>query len=291
MARNRSVVALFAAITFSALALQAQSGDPALIQQKLLSDFKLAKPTADHTDLVSAGDVIVLHKDGLVMCSSASSYPQANTYNAGVLAPNEKNRVKDATKSFLKGKLPFGGGGSASDAANNGCQTRKFVAGEKFWITGITAQKDGITFGLISDPYQDVRYYAELKFAFPHGTVPAPDDFEKTVAEVLTVDHSNDNDKQQGNDSNAAPAQGQAQQPQQAQPQQQTPPPAPMADIAPPPPPADTPPPTIAIGQTVAQVTAAFGQPTRIANLGAKQIYYYKDMKVTFTNGKVSNIQ
>jgi hypothetical protein len=292
MARNRYLVALsaalIAALAFTTPAIQAQTGDPALIQQKLLSEFKLAKPTSDHTDLVSAGDVILLHKDGLMMCSSASSYAYSNTYSAGVLTASQRNRTKDAAKSFIKG-LPFGGG-SPTDAANNGCQSRKFVSGEKFWLTGITAQKDGITFAVISDPYQDTRYYGELKFVFPHGTVPTTDDFVKTVAEVLTVDHSNDNEKQ-GNDSNAAPAQGQAQQQQQAQPQEQTPPPAPMADIPPPPPPADTPPPSIAVGQTVAQVTAAFGQPTRIANLGTKQIYYYKDMKVTFTNGKVSNVQ
>jgi ATP:corrinoid adenosyltransferase len=63
-----------------------------------------------------------------------------------------------------------------------------------------------------------------------------------------------------------------------------------MPVIAPPPPPADAPPPTIALGQTKNQVTAAFGQPTREAKLGAKEIFYYKDMKVTFTNGKVSNV-
>jgi ATP:corrinoid adenosyltransferase len=51
------------------------------------------------------------------------------------------------------------------------------------------------------------------------------------------------------------------------------------------------PPPTIAIGQTKDQVTAAFGQPVRLAKLGAKEIFYYKDMKVTFTNGKVSNVE
>jgi len=69
------------------------------------------------------------------------------------------------------------------------------------------------------------------------------------------------------------------------------PPPAPMPEIAPPPPPADTPPPTIALGQTTDQVTAAFGQPQKIVKLGVKQIFYYKDMKVTFTNGKVSNVE
>jgi hypothetical protein len=64
-----------------------------------------------------------------------------------------------------------------------------------------------------------------------------------------------------------------------------------MPDIAPPPPPADTPPPTIAIGQTMDQVTAAFGQPLKVAKLGVKVIFYYKDMKVTFTDRKVSDVE
>jgi hypothetical protein len=67
--------------------------------------------------------------------------------------------------------------------------------------------------------------------------------------------------------------------------------PAPMQAIAPPPPPPDTPPPTIAIGQTMNQVTAGFGQPLKVANLGGKVVFYYKDMKVTFVNGKVSNVE
>ena len=52
-----------------------QAGDPAtLIQEKLVTQIKLTKATADHSDIVTAGDVLVLHKDGLMMCSSASSY-------------------------------------------------------------------------------------------------------------------------------------------------------------------------------------------------------------------------
>jgi hypothetical protein len=50
-------------------------------------------------------------------------------------------------------------------------------------------------------------------------------------------------------------------------------------------------PPTIELGQTIDQVTAGFGQPLRVAKLGVKTIFYYKDMKVTFTNGKVSNVE
>jgi cytoskeletal protein RodZ len=48
---------------------------------------------------------------------------------------------------------------------------------------------------------------------------------------------------------------------------------------------------TIALGQTIAQVIANLGPPKRIANLGSKQIYVYNDMKITFVNGKVTDVE
>jgi hypothetical protein len=47
----------------------------------------------------------------------------------------------------------------------------------------------------------------------------------------------------------------------------------------------------IALGQTVDQVTAALGQPKNIVDLGPKKIYVFKDMKVTFKDGKVTDVQ
>jgi hypothetical protein len=48
---------------------------------------------------------------------------------------------------------------------------------------------------------------------------------------------------------------------------------------------------SVELGQTVDSVQAALGTPTRIANLGPKVIYYYNGMKVTFKDGKVSDVQ
>jgi hypothetical protein len=48
---------------------------------------------------------------------------------------------------------------------------------------------------------------------------------------------------------------------------------------------------TIALGQTRAQVEDILGKPERIVDLGAKVIYVYKDMKVTFVDGKVADVQ
>lgn len=181
----RRALWLFAFGLFSTLPLfgagpAAQASDPGTsIQEKLVSDIKVTKPTADHTEIVTPGDVVLLHKDGLMMCSVSSSYAFSNTYSNGVLEANYKNRAKDAAKSFFKGHLPFGGGGSAADAANNGCPSRKFVAGEKFWITGFQLEKDSILISTLSDPYPDasgneVPHYGEITIPSPKGSVPTP---------------------------------------------------------------------------------------------------------------------
>ena len=50
-------------------------------------------------------------------------------------------------------------------------------------------------------------------------------------------------------------------------------------------------PPQIQLGQTTDEVVAALGPPEKIVDLGAKKIYVYKDLKITFINGKVSDVQ
>jgi hypothetical protein len=48
---------------------------------------------------------------------------------------------------------------------------------------------------------------------------------------------------------------------------------------------------TIKIGDSTDRVVGSMGQPDRIAKVGNKDIYFYKDMKITFVDGKVSDIQ
>jgi hypothetical protein len=48
---------------------------------------------------------------------------------------------------------------------------------------------------------------------------------------------------------------------------------------------------SVELGQSTDQVKAALGEPTKMANLGPKVIYYYNGMKVTFKDGKVSDVQ
>jgi hypothetical protein len=49
---------------------------------------------------------------------------------------------------------------------------------------------------------------------------------------------------------------------------------------------------TLRLGMTPEQVEAAQGgQPQKVIDLGSKKIYVYSDMKITFVDGKVSDIQ
>jgi hypothetical protein len=68
--------------------------------------------------------------------------------------------------------------------------------------------------------------------------------------------------------------------------------PATVANVTPPlavaamPTPAPIP---VSMGESIEQVTAALGQPEKIADLGSQKIYFYPGRKITFTEGKVSN--
>lgn len=251
----------------------AAQGDTEAIQLKLNSQFRLTTTTADRTDIVTPGDVVVIQKPGLVMYAVASPLPPSNTYKNGRITQGWGGFGKDLAIGMS------GGGATANDFAH-----RTFVPQEKCWVTKIAVEKDGILFELYSDPYGDTRYYGNLKIPFPHKKeVPSADEALQSVGEVLTV-VPGDN---QG---------GPAGQPAQAPPPVQPPPPpaqpaAPMAAIPPPPPPADEAPPTVTLGETKEQVTASFGQPLREAKLGTKEIYYYKGMKVTFKAGKVTDVE
>lgn len=48
---------------------------------------------------------------------------------------------------------------------------------------------------------------------------------------------------------------------------------------------------TVRLGMSVADVKKLFGNPNKIVDLGAKQIYVYPDLKVVFKNGVVSDVQ
>lgn len=272
---RRTVYLTVAAALLAAALPPARGQDPDSVLQKLKAKFILTQTTANKSDIVTAGSVLVLQKDRLVMYSLNNPLPPQSTYKKGKIARNVLGG-----KSFLRDL-----GNTMNNPSEAAIQQRVFVAGEKFWVTGINAVRDGVIFRLYSDPYDDVRYWGELKFPFPKGSVPPADEFLATVAEVVTV---------QPDDNAAANAQPEppAPPPAAAPAEPAAPAEAAPAPIPPPlPPPPDPPPPkTISLGQTKDQVVATFGQPQKVVKLGAKEIYYYPDMKVTLLGGKVSDV-
>jgi hypothetical protein len=268
---------LSAVLVLSCNALNAQTaGTPASIEQKLESQYTLTKAAADRSDVVTAGSVLVLKKDGLLMSATTTGSAAQNTYKDGKISQGV----------WKMARMP--GFGSLMSHSGTGATvtTRTFVAGEKFWVTKITVHDDGIILELFSDPFSDVRYYSTLKFPFAKGAYPSPEQAQSAVAEVVNIqqdDAAGDSGKKQAPAETAAATAPAA-----------TAAPTPMAPIAPPPPPADTPPPTpktIALKQTKDEVVANFGAPTKIVKLGTKEIDYYPDMKVTFVNNKVTDVQ
>jgi hypothetical protein len=266
-----------------------QDQGAAAIQKKLEGVYQLTKTTADKTDIVTAGSVVVLQKDNVLMLGSTSTNPCRNTYKDGKVTQSGPCRTNEKVKKFSRFTSMIPGASSVPDTG----PSRTFVTGEKFWVTRIdvkdSGKEPGIVLGFFTDAINDQRYATSL--FIPFGAVtPTPDEALKEVAEVITVAPSDD----KGGD-NAQSAPGAGQQPAPAPSQAEAPPAAPPAEAPPPPIEAPPPPPaepvSINIGQTIDQVVAALGQPVKKAKIGTKDIYYYKDLKVIFVNGKVTDVQ
>ncbi|MGA3188152.1 MAG: hypothetical protein ABSF22_13685 [Bryobacteraceae bacterium] len=263
------------------MSLVASAQDKASIEKKLKSEYALTQATADQTDIVTAGAILVLKKGNIIMAPVSGSNFFQNTYKEGKISQNALGKINNGLNRFSH--LP----GAAPPPSN----TRTFVPGEKMWVTKIECKDDGVVFDLFTDAFAEVRYKAALKFYFsPKGPIPSADDMDKLVAEVFKIQPA-----ESGDAAPAAPAPGAGRGP---APAVAAPPPAAEvapAPIPPPPPPPDAPqapPKELNIGQTKDQVVANFGQPDKIVKLGTKEIYYYKDVgKVTFVNGKVTDVQ
>jgi len=277
----------------SVWAAYAQDQGAAAIQKKLEGEYQLTKTTADKSDIVTAGSVIVLHKDNVLMLVATSTNPCRNTYKDGKVTQSAACRTNEKVKKFSRFTSMIPGASSVPDSP----ASRTFVAGEKFWVTKIEVRdsgKDpGIVLGFFTDAISDTRYATSLMIPFGAIT-PSPDEALKAVAEIITVAPSDDKAGDDKGGDKAAPQGGQQDAPAPSQPAAA---PAAPAPAEAPPPPIEAPPPppaepvSVAEGQTIDQVVAALGQPVKKAKVGTKDIYYYKDLKVTFVNGKVTDVQ
>lgn len=88
---SRIVIAALAA-TFSMV--RAQAPATTTLEQQLESQYPLTTPTADNTDLVTTGCVLVLQKKGLSAGAVASKVATVNTYKDGQIKAGAASAVR-----------------------------------------------------------------------------------------------------------------------------------------------------------------------------------------------------
>ncbi len=272
-----------------------QAAAPPSLQEQLQAQYKFVKMGSDSNGptVIEEGTVLAIQKGGILGVPWSSMKACPATYENTTLKPPgtlcAQGRGQGVKRGFgmLKSHIP---GGSAVPDSKTNSDTQFFKKGDKVYPSSLTVdlKNEKIDLGVVAcdtcnktDP--PTYFKSEVDFHFPAGYLEKADvsKVEDTLAEVFSIDNSSsgtDNQQSGGQQDQSGAQQGQpaAQQDQQAGGQQA---PAPAA------------PPQIQLGQTTDEVVAALGPPEKIVDLGAKKIYVYKDLKITFINGKVSDVQ
>lgn len=185
----------------------------------------------------------------------------------GILGVPPQNPIM-ATATYRDGDLHPPGAGSRMFIGND---TRLFDVGEKVYVSKIdvNVKNEKVSLTIVecdscNGLNQMSSYHSIVAFQFQKGYLETAqvDQVMDTLNKVLPME--GDSGGGQGQDQQAQDQQG-------GQDQQQ--------------------PQTIQIGQSVNDVVSILGQPEKIVKLGAKQIYVYKDLKVTFQNGQVADVK
>ena len=248
------------------------------LQEQLAAQYKLVKMGSDTGgySVVEAGTLLAIQKGGILAVPYSDQTVLATKYENGTVH-SPSSLLVQGKKSLL---------GHFSQTQSQGQTTHLFAVGDKVYPTKIEVNvaSDKVSMGIVAcdtcnktDP--PTYNKAQVVFQFPKGTLAnaSAGQVEDVIGQLLSIssDDAQQGGWQAGNDQQGN-QQGGDQGAAQGQAQQQAPPPEPAQ---------------IEKGQTPDQVKAAIGNPDKIVNLGAKQIYVYKDIKVTFINGKVSDVQ
>jgi len=245
------------------------------LQEQLAAQYKLVKMGSDTSgySVVEEGTLLAIQKGGIMGVPYSDKTLLTTKYENGTVhGPNAM--MSEARKRVF---------GHFSQTSSEGQTTHLFPKGDKVYPSKleVNVEKDTVLMDIVAcdtcnktDP--PTYNKAQVVFQFPKGSLAkaSAGDVEDTIGQLLSI--SDDSQQQgQGGDQQQGQQQGQqqqaAQQPQDQQQQQE--------------------PQTIQMGMTTDQVKAAMGTPEKIVNLGPKQIFVYKDLKVTFLGGKVADVQ
>jgi hypothetical protein len=233
-------------------------GQAVSLQEQLIAQYQVAKVKADSSGygVVDPGTLLTIQKNGVL----------AVPWRAMTMCPAKyQDNAFHPSVGFCAGML--------KDVS------RYFQRGEKVYPTKIdvNVNKAKVSFTVVAcdscsgtNPPTSMKGEVVFQFAKGYLEKAAVGDVEDAIGKIFLIsDDSQQNDNQnQGNGSGQ-----QAPQQQEAQPQQQSEPA------------------TVQLGMTTDQVQSILGKPQKIFNVGAKQIYVYPDVKVTFQNGKVADVQ
>lgn len=235
-------------------------GQAVSLQEQLSAQYKLAKVASDSGGLavVNEGTLLTIQKGGVL------SVP----WTSVTLCPAKyQDNAFHASVGFCAGMLKN--------------VSRYFKVGDKVYPVKIDVNVDKakISFTVVScdscngiNPPTSMK--GEVVFQYAKGALDkvSAGEIEDAIGQVFVI--ASDDQQGQGNN-DAGQQQGNQQQGNQQPEQQQQ----------------QSEPQTVQLGMTTDQVQSVLGKPDKIFNVGAKQIYVYKDVKVTFLNGKVSDVQ
>ncbi|MGA8212674.1 MAG: hypothetical protein WB799_03725 [Candidatus Sulfotelmatobacter sp.] len=247
------------------------------LQEQLAAQYKLVKMGSDTSgySVVEKGTLLAIQKGGILGVPYSDQSILSTKYEGGAV---------HTPSSLLSKGIGFGMGKIGKTQT-----THLFAVGDKVYPMKIDVNvaKDSVTLGIVAcdtcnktDP--PTYNKANVVFQFPKGSLAAASagQVEDTIGQLLSIssdDAQQGDSGQQAGDQQQGGDQGGQQQGGQQQPAAQE---QPQAEPA-----------SIDKGMTTDQVQAAMGKPDKIVNLGTKTIYYYKDMKVIFLSGKVSDVQ
>jgi len=266
---------LFAMLTILPIAANAQA--PTL-QEQLAAQYKLVKMGSDTSgySVVDKGTLLAIQKGGILGVPYGDNNVLNNKYeNGSIKAPSG---ISLMGRKSIMGK--FG-----KEQTTHLFQTNDKVYPLKI---DVNAAKDTVTLEIVAcdtcnktDPPTYMK--ANVVFQFPKGSLANGNagPVEDMIGQVLAVSNEDSQQAQAGGQQQQGGGGDQGQQP-AAQDQGQQPAAQDQQQAQPA---------SIEKGMTTDQVEAALGQPDKKVNLGIKQIYIYKDMKVIFLSGKVSDVQ
>ncbi len=251
-----------------------QNGGGDSLESQLAAKYKVAKVGQDSTGIsvTDPGTVLLIKKGGILSVASTNMVVIPSYVKDGQVHSANGNAMQGVSK-LLKWK-------NVSDPTGSTTAETKFLTiGEKVYVSKIDVnRKDSkVSMAIIEcdscNSVQDAsQRKAQVVFQFPKDYLAGADggQISDVISQVLEIQP--EEAAQQDQPQDAQQGQQQAQQLQQPESPAQ-------------------PPPTIQLGQTIDDVTNLLGTPTKVVNLGVKQIYIYKDMKVVFLRGRVADVQ